>query len=385
MRTLIAKKSAAKDSAATTPTARRTRGSTAPEQTTLPALSRGIAIGPYRWRWRWRPVLATAGALAATMMVGVLALTVGEFPISPLEAVHGLLGVGSKGARLIVVEFRAPRVVVGLLAGAAFGLAGALTQTVARNPLASPDLLGVTLGASLGAVTAIVLGGGSYAITAQLLQLGVPGCALAGGLVSAALVVGVSWRRGLSPYRLVLVGIGVGAVLTAMTRWLLTAARINDAGQASVWLVGSLSARGWEQAVPLACAMLVLMPLALALAGPLSTVQLGDEPALAVGARVHLVQLGAVLVAVGLSAAAVAAAGAVQFVALVVPQVMLRLTGGPRPPLLASAAGGALLVTTADLVGRVVWTWEVPVGLLTAAIGAPYLIWLLTRGRRSIG
>lgn len=281
------------------------------------------------------------------------------------------------------MALRAPRVLVGLLVGAALGLAGALTQTVARNPLASPDILGVTAGASLGAVAAIVAGGGTYSVTAPLLRLGVPGAALVGGLASATLVLALAWRGGLDPFRLVLVGIGVGAVLTAVTSWLMVVAQISDAGRASVWLAGSLSSRGWDQAVPLILAMVVLLPAALALSRPLSTTTLGTDTARALGSRVHAVQLGAAALAVALTAAAVAAAGAVGFVALVVPQIALRLTGGSRPPLLASTAGGALLVAGADLAGRLAWTWEVPVGLLTAALGAPYLIWLLTHERRT--
>ena len=351
------------------------------EATALRHLSRGIAVGPYAWRWRFRPFLVTVGVLGAAVAVGVLALGVGDFPIAPPDVVRALVGLGGEDARTVVVELRAPRVVVGLLVGAALGLAGALTQTVARNPLASPDVLGVTAGAALGGVAAIILGGGTYAVTSGLLRLGVPGSALVCGLLSAALVVGVAWRGGLDPFRLVLVGIGVGSVLTALTSWLLVVAQISDAGQAAGWLAGSLDSRSWDQAVPLLLAMTVLLPAALALAGPLSTAQLDSDVAHVLGSRVSAVQLGAVVLAVALTAAAVSAAGAVGFVSLVVPQVMRRLTGGYRPPLLASVGGGSLLVVGADLVGRVLWTWEVPVGLLTAAVGAPYLIWLLTRER----
>lgn len=344
-----------------------------------------VSLGPYGWRWRLRPVVVTAGTAVAAAVVGVVALTVGDYPISPLGAVRTLLGAGSATDQLIVLDLRAPRVVVGLLAGAALALAGALTQTVVRNPLASPDILGVTSGAALGAVAAIVLGGGTYAVSGALLRLGVPVCAVTGGLLAAALVVGVAWRRGLDPARLVLVGVGLAAAITGLTSWLLVVAAINDAATASVWLAGSVSSRGWDQAVPLAIVLAFLVPLAFALAGPLSTAQLGDDVAVALGLRLRLVTLGAAVVAVGLTAAAVSAAGAIGFVGLVVPQVMLRLAGGTRPPLAASAAGGALLVAGADLAGRLLFTWEVPVGLETAAIGAPYLIWLLVRQRRAVG
>jgi iron complex transport system permease protein len=334
-------------------------------------------------RWRVRPLVVTAVALVAAVGVGVVAMTFGDFPVSVGGVVRALVGGGPAEVRVIVVELRAPRVVVGLGAGAALALAGALTQTVVRNPLASPDVLGVTAGASLGAVAAIVLGGGTYAVSAGLLRLGVPVCAAVGGLVVAGLVTGLAWRRGLDPMRLVLIGVGIGAAIVGLTSWLLVVARVDDAAQASVWLAGSVSSRSWDQAVPLLVALVVLVPVALAMARALDTAQLGGDVPRALGSRLGAVQLGAVVLAVGLTAAAVSAAGAIGFVGLVVPQVMLRLTGGARPPLAASAAGGALLVAGADLVGRLLFTWEVPVGLLTAALGAPYLIVLLARQRRT--
>lgn len=336
------------------------------------------ATGRVRAR-RARPVLVMSLTLLGALVVGVLGLTIGRYPITPVEAVQALFGMGPDGSHLIVVGLRAPRVVVGLLVGAALGMAGALTQTVARNPLASPDILGVSAGAALGAVAAIVLGGGTYTVTVALVRLGVPGAALVGGVLAAAVMVAFAWRGGLEPFRLVLIGVGLGAMLTALTSWLLVIAEISEAGQAAAWLAGSLDSRTWDQALPLAIAVAVLTPLALLLSRGLRVVQLGHETAVALGARVQGTQLGAIACAVGLCAAAVAAAGNIQFVALVAPQVMLRLTGGSRPPLAASAAGGALLVAGADLLGQLIWSWEVPVGLLTAAVGAPYLIWLLTR------
>lgn len=354
-----------------------TIGNTATRETTgEPQLSTGARR---RRTWRTRPVLVTVFTLLGALVVGVLGLTIGRYPITPIEAVQALVGMGPDGSHLIVVGLRAPRVVVGLLVGAALGMAGALTQTVARNPLASPDIIGVTAGAALGAVAAIVLGGGTYTVTAALVLLGVPGAALVGGVLAATVMVAFAWRGGLEPFRLVLIGVGLGAMLTALTSWLLVVAKISEAGQAAAWLAGSLDSRTWDQALPLAIAVAVLTPCALLLSRGLRVVQLGPDTAVALGARVQGTQLGAIACAVGLSAAAVAAAGDIKFVALVAPQVMLRLTGGARPPLAASAAGGALLVAGADLLGQVLWSWEVPVGLLTSAIGAPYLIWLLTR------
>lgn len=330
-----------------------------------------------------RTAVVTVAVVAAALAVGVLALSVGDAPLSPADVLRTLAGRGDAGTRLVVLDLRAPRVVVGLLAGAALALAGALTQTVVRNPLASPDILGVTSGAALGAVGAIVLGGGTYEVSATLLRLGVPAAATVGGLAAAVLVVGLSWRRGLAPDRLVLTGVGLATAVTALTSWLLVVAKVNDATRASVWLAGSVSSRGWDQAVPLAVVLVVLVPTALLLGRPLSVVELGEDVAAALGVRVRATSLAASAVAVGLTAAAVAAAGAIGFVGLVVPQVLRRLAGTTRPPLAASAAGGALLVAGADLAGRLLWSWEVPVGLGTTALGAPYLIWLLLKRRRT--
>ena len=260
--------------------------------------------------------------------------------------------------------------------GAALGLSGAITQTVARNPLASPDILGVTSGASAAAVLLIVVGAaGSLA--------GLPLAALFGGLVTTALVYGLAWRKGIDGYRLVLVGIGIGAVAEALTSWLLVSAKITDATRATVWLTGSLNQRGWEHVVPVAVALAVLVPAGLLLSFGLGTLQLGDDTARGLGMRVDRSRAALLLTAIGLCAVATASAGPIGFVALVVPQVCLRLVGTDRPPLFASAVYGALLLVAADLVTCTVLPVELPVGIITSVIGAPYLIWMLARGARA--
>jgi iron complex transport system permease protein len=321
--------------------------------------------------------LAVAGATVAGM-------TLGQYGISPLAVGRVLLGSGAEDQRYVVLELRLPRALAGLLVGMALGAAGALTQTFARNPLATPDILGVTSGAATGAVAVIVLGGGTYAVTGTLIRAGIPVAAAVGGLAAAAAVYGLSWRAGIDSYRLVLVGIGCSAALTAATSWLVVRSSLADAAQASVWLAGSLSSRTWDHVVPLALTVAVLLPAALALGSGLRVAQLGDDTARSLGLRLQLTRLLTIAVAVGLTAAAVAAAGPVGFVALVVPQVALRLVGGSQPPLAVSALLGALLVQGADLVSRTVVAWEVPVGLTTTVLGAPYLIWLLVRHRQEV-
>ncbi len=194
----------------------------------------------------------------------------------------------------------------------------------------------------------------------------------------------LSWRRGIDGQRLILIGIGMSFALTALTSYLLVNARIQDAASAQVWLNGSLNARGWDQAWPLIWTLAVLVPVALLLARSLNAMQLGDDSARGLGVRLQVTQLLTLVAAVGLAAVAVSAVGPLSFVALVVPQIALRLTAGPRPPMLASMVVGACLVVAADVVTRVVLPFTVPAGIVTAAIGAPYLIWLLLRSNRKV-
>ena len=342
---------------------------------------RPLRVGPASGLLRWRETAVPVAALAALVGVSALSMGRGDFPIGVGEVLSTLAGLGEGPHRFIVLELRAPRVTAGALVGLALGVAGAIFQTFARNPLASPDTLGITSGASVGAVAAIVLTGGSSA-GAVLGGLGVPLAALLGALLTGALLFGLTWRAGVDGYRLVLIGIALWSAGTALTDWLLTRAEIYDAASAYVWITGSLNARAWSDALPLAVAVAVLLPVALAAGRLLGALQLGDDTARGLGVRLAGAQAAVVLLAVVLVAFAVSAAGPITFVALVVPQIAVRLTGGSRPPLLAAGLLGALLVVGADLVTRTVLPQALPVGILTALIGAPYLLWLLVRGRR---
>jgi iron complex transport system permease protein len=351
--------------------------------TTLP-----LRTGPASWLVPLRAAIVSGLGLVLLAALVAIDLAEGDFDVPLTDVVRTLLGGGDAGQHFIVVELRLPQTLVAVLVGAALGLAGALTQTFARNPLASPDILGVNQGAALGAVAVIVLTGvsgyGGGLVSGSLQQVGVPLAAFAGGLLSAALLYALSWRRGIDGSRLVLIGIGLGFALTAMTSYLLTHARIQDAASAQVWLNGSLNARGWDQAWPLVWTLLALVPLSLLLARSLNALQLGDDPARGLGVRLQATQVLTLVAAVGLASVSVAAVGPVGFVALVVPQIALRLTAGSRPPMVASMVLGACLVVAADVVTRVVIPFALPAGLVTSAIGAPYLIWLLLRSNRKV-
>jgi len=334
--------------------------------------------------WRPRVLTATLTALALTAVLVVAGIAVGSTFLDPRDVVTALLGGGTYPQHLIVVDLRLPRVLTGLLVGICLGTAGALTQTVTNNPLATPDVIGITAGASTGAVAAILIGGGGYSVSALMLGSGIPVAAMTGALLASALIYSLGLRDGLDSYRLVLVGIGVGSVLTAITSYLLVRAQVVDATRAAAWLVGSLSGAAWTSVWPLLAGTAILAPLAVACTAPLAVAQLGDTTATGVGLHVQRHRLLVIGVTVLLTGSAVAAAGPVAFVAFVVPQVALRIAGTSRPPLILSALLGACLVLAADLAARSAFPYPIPVGLLTTVVGAPYLIWLLIRHRKEI-
>jgi iron complex transport system permease protein len=322
-----------------------------------------------------RAVLVTVTLLVVAFAVFAWSLAVGDFPIPIGEVLVTLAGGGSDDSAFIVRTLRLPRGLTALLVGAAFGLSGAVFQRLARNPLASPDIIGINAGAAVAAVFVIVvLDGSSTQVT---------GAALVGAVVTALAVYLFAYKQGVTGYRLVLVGIGVTAVLTSVTSYLLTRAEIFDARRATVWLTGSLNGRGWEHVRPVAIALLVLVPVTLALARQLRMLELGDDAATALGARVEHARAALLLSATGLAAVATASAGPVGFVALVSPQIARRLVGGRSLGLLPATACGALLLAASDLVGRrIVAPTELPVGIITAILGAPYLLFLLARADR---
>jgi iron complex transport system permease protein len=342
-----------------------------PGRTAVRSGSASVVVRP-------RALAVTAAASLLALVVAALGVSVGDYVVPLPDVVRALIGAGERDAVLVVQTLRLPRVLVALLVGAAFGLAGALTQSVARNALASPDVVGLTAGASAAAVAVIVLG----------IPVPVWAAAVVGGLGTAGLLVGLTWRDGLTGPRLVLVGIGLTACAFAAVDYLLVRGEVLQAERAVVWLTGSLNGRGWEHVRPVGLALLVLTPLALLLGRSLSTLRLGDDVARALGARVDRARVGLVLVAVALAGVATASAGPVAFVGLVAPQVALRLARTPGIPLAASAACGALLVVAADLAGRTVLgllrgtPTELPVGAVTAVVGAPVLLWLLRRAVR---
>ncbi|MBG0832352.1 iron chelate uptake ABC transporter family permease subunit [Planomonospora sp. ID67723] len=363
-------------------------GRTASPDAPAPAVSvrlareRPLRIGRLSWLLRLRSAAVTLVLLAAVTLAMALTVRIGDIPMTVPEVFEAVTGDGPN--HFVVMELRLPRALTGALVGAALALAGAITQAIARNPLASPDVLGVTTGASVAVVAAIVTAGSTAGgPSGALAEVGIPLVALAGGLAGALTVYVLAWRRGLDGYRLVLVGIGVTAVFTNVKYWLLTLGDVNDSSRAMVWISGSLNGRGWEHVHPAALALAVLVPPALLGTRSLGALRFGDDTVTGLGVRTNLARGLMILAAVLLAAVATASAGPIAFVALAAPQIALRLAGVAQPPLVVSALTGAVLTTAADLLARTVFSpVELPVGVVTAVLGAPYLIYLLIRVRR---
>ncbi|MEU3099736.1 iron chelate uptake ABC transporter family permease subunit [Streptomyces sp. NPDC006967] len=323
-----------------------------------------------------RAVTVTLLLLAVALTASVVLIGTGDFPIPAADVIRTLVGEGDAGQEFIVNELRLPRVLVGLLVGASLGLGGALFQTISRNPLGSPDILGLGQGATAGALIVIVLFSGS----ANQVALG----ALAGGLVTGFAIYALAWKRGVHGYRLVLVGIGISAIVTAVNGYLLTRSDIVDAARAVVWMTGSLDGRDWDQVWPLLALCAVLVPLVLTHSRGLRMMEMGDDVSYALGVRVERVRLLLMLSAVLLTASATAAAGPVGFVALTAPQLARRLTCSPGPNLVASMLMGAALLVSADWISqRAFGAEQLPVGVVTGVLGGVYLLWLLVTERRA--
>ncbi|MFJ7943160.1 FecCD family ABC transporter permease [Streptomyces sp. NPDC096354] len=316
-------------------------------------------------------VLAAVAAGAGIVLIGS-----GDYAMTPGEVVSTLFGHGTFQQEFIVTDLRLPRVLVGLLVGAALGVGGAVFQTISRNPLGSPDVLGFGQGATVGALTVIVLFQGGAAVVA--------GGAVVGGLVTGVVVYLLAWKRGMHGYRLVLVGIGSAAMLTAAAQYLITKANLVDATRAVVWMTGSLDGRDWAQVWPLLVVCGLLIPLVLGHGRALRMMEMGDDAAYALGVRVERTRLVLMGCAVMLVAVATAAAGPITFVSLSAPQLARRLTRSPGPNLAPAALMGAALLLVADWIAMDAFgDRQLPVGVVTGVLGGCYLLWLLVSERRA--
>jgi len=336
-------------------------------------------VDSVRLRLARRTVLVTSALAIAVLAVFLLALSIGDYTVALPDVVAALTGNGNAATHYIVVRLRLPRALVGLFVGFALGLAGVIFQRLLRNPLASPDVLGLSAGATVGAVICLLIFGASGLV--------LPAAALAGGLLTGILIYVLAWRRGVSGYRFVLTGVVVSSALMGVVSFVMTRADVRLASVMLLWLSGSLNGTDWTDVRTAGAFLVVLVPLALLLGRMLPVLQLGNDHAAGLGLRVERSRLALLAVAVGLTAVATAVSGPVAFVALGSGPIASRLLRTGRPGLPASALTGALLTLIADFLAQHLFgDVKLPVGVVTGAVGAPYLLYLMAtvnRGTRA--
>ncbi|MGK9148473.1 iron chelate uptake ABC transporter family permease subunit [Plantibacter flavus] len=346
----------------------------------------GVDAGPRTIAWRGRGLslrfrlrtVVVCGVFGVVVLtLALLALCLGDLPLSVGEVASVFLGGQGGLVQTVVLEWRLPRVIAAVLFGAALGLSGAIFQSITRNPLASPDIIGLTAGSYAGGLVMIIMvgaGAGSAVVA---------GGAIGGGLIATALVYVLAYRRGIQGFRLIVVGIGVSAMLQALSSYLVLRAKLEVAMLASVWGAGSLNTVGWAQLLPAAAVIAVAVIALGPLGGSLRQLELGDDAARSLGSRVERSQLGLVACAVALTAVVTGAAGPIAFVALAAPQIARRITRTAGIALVPSALLGAVILLASDIVAQHALPTSLPVGVITVVVGGCYLIWLLVHEVRS--
>jgi iron complex transport system permease protein len=327
---------------------------------------------------RTRTRAGTVGLVlvAACGVLGIIALGTGPYHLSPPEVITAIRDLGAGYERYLVLEERLPRILAAVVFGAALGLSGAVFQSLTRNPLGSPDVIGFSTGAYTGALIVITSAGAGVAAGA------VAGGALVGGIVTAFVVYGLAWRGGVAGFRLVIVGIAITAMLASLNSYMLLRAELEVAVAAATWGAGSLRLLSWGEVVPALGLIAILVPIVAVLSPGLRQLELGDDAAQAHGLRVEPTRLGLIVAAVGLTAAVTAVAGPISFVALSAPQIAHRLCRSAGLPLTVSALTGSFLLLVADLAAQHLFPRTLPVGVVTVVIGGVYLLWLLANEAR---
>lgn len=331
-----------------------------------------------------KAMIVFIGLLVTAFAVFVLSTGLGEMAISPLSVIQVFFGGGTDMERLVIQSFRLPRIIVAVLVGIGLAVAGGLLQGMIRNPLASPDIIGITGGASVAVVAFLaIFSDENNALTVSIKWM--PLSAFVGATIVAFLVYFLSWKNGVSPVRLVLIGIGISAMMQALTTLMMLMGPIYRASQANIWITGTVHGSTWGNVSILVPWTLILVAIAFILARNVNVQELGEDIATGVGGRVQRQRFVLLLVSTGLVASSVAFAGGIGFVGLMAPHMARRLVGSAFGALLpVSALIGGILVMLADLIGRTMFSpLEVPAGVFTAAIGAPYFIYLLFKTRNS--
>jgi iron complex transport system permease protein len=335
------------------------------------------AVASVRRRADRRSALVAITLATVLLIVVGISLAVGDYPLSLAQVSRTLLGGGERVEQYVVFQVRAPRLAMALVVGAALAVAGALLQSLLRNPLASPDLLGISGGSSVGAVFVILILG----LTGPL----VAAAAFVGGMLVAGLLLLAGGRRSDGGYRIVLAGVGVSFLCVAITSFLLVRAKVELAQSALVWMTGTLTASAWWQVATVAAVAAVFVPAVLAAGRWLPITQLGAPTAAGLGVHADVVRWVVVVAAVVLTSVCCAFVGPISFVALCAPAIARPLTGHGSLALGSSALVGAVLLAVSDLVAQyAIPGLSVPVGVVTGALGAVFLLWLLatSKGRQ---
>lgn len=346
---------------------------------TAPLFSRGnrpLRLGPFSLRADLRALIVTALLAAAALSAAWWGLISGSAALTAADAMDALLGRADEGTTRVVLDWRLPRVIFTLFGGAALALAGAVFQSQTRNPLGSPDIIGFSTGAYTGALLVAVVGIGGVWAT--------PAGAVLGGLGTGAAIYLLAWKRGISGLRIIIVGIGMSIFLGSLNTYLITTLQLEAALSAATWGAGSVNDIAWAHVLPLVLIMALTVPVMLALSREMTLMEMGDDAGQGLGIRLECVRLIQFICGILLVAVVTAAAGPIAFVALVAPQLALRLTRAGSVQLLPAAVMGGLLLTVSDLITRAeVMPVQLPVGVVTLCLGGAYLVWLLTGiGRR---
>ncbi|AFI91935.1 iron chelate uptake ABC transporter family permease subunit [Pectobacterium parmentieri] len=319
-------------------------------------------------------VLINSLLLLLCLLLFALAVSLGALQLPPLDIWRIFMGSPSVGAT-VITEWRAPRALSALLLGAGLGVSGAIFQSISRNPLGSPDIIGFNTGAYTGALIVIILlQGNGYEIASG---------AMLGGIATAALVYLLIWRKGITGFRLILIGIAISAMLSAFNTWLIVTGSLENAMTAALWGTGSLNGVTWMKAQP----AIILIPLTiigtLLLRTRLKLLEMGDDSARSLGVNAEASRLWLMLFGILLTAVVTAVAGPISFIALAAPQIARRLTRASATPLFSAGTIGAVLLLSADIIAQHAFaTIQLPVGAVTVSIGGVYLIWLLIREAR---
>jgi iron complex transport system permease protein len=334
-------------------------------------------IAGSRRRRARRHRLLVAMLLCLVVAIFALTLSLGQSFTPAGDVIRVLLGENVPGAAFTVGQLRLPRAVLSVLAGLSFGLGGVAFQIMLRNPLASPDIIGISSGASAAAVFAIVV----LSLKGPIVSV----VAVAAGLAVALMVYGLSSRNGVAGTRLILVGIGVSAMLESIIAYILSQAPAWSLQEAIRWLTGSVNGAQLGQAAPLLLALGIFGGLLLGRARDLEALRLGDDTAAALGVGVSRTRIMIIVAAVGMIASATAVTGPIAFVAFLSGPIAARIVGNAGSVLIPAALVGAVLVLAGDYVGQFLLPSRYPVGVVTGALGAPYLIYLIVRVNRTGG